>query len=664
MKYISFLFVLIFLSSSLFAQIEVYSPNKHVICHIDEETTTYTVFYKGDSILTNGRFGFVLGENDSLTHFSIEKHKITTVNETWEMVWGPQSTVQNKYSECVLEMIDQNSGLLLNVFLRCYDDGFAFRYYMPDQNGPEEIIIESEESRFTLCGEYESWWIWADYNTYEKTYIHSGLDSTHHVAAPFTLRKENGTHICIHEAALVDYSSMTLLQDGENDHCFKVNLVPAADGMKVRTQTPFESPWRVFFLADNAADLANSMLLYNLNEPCKIENTDWIKPVNYIGIWWEMHLGISDWAMTDRHGATTENMKRYIDFAAAHGIDAVLAEGWNKGWENWGEKDAFSFTEAYPDFKLKELAEYADEKGVYIIGHHETGGDTESYERQLDSAFALYQSLGIHHVKTGYAGPSPKGEHKHGQYMVNHYNLVMEKAAEYEISLDVHEPVMFSGLCRTYPNMMCGEGVRGMEWNAWSEGNMPSHTCIMPFTRGMAGPIDYTPGIFDIDLSYHKDERVKWNSLDQGNTAVHSTLANQVALMVVLYSPMQMAADLIENYEGHEAFSFIENLPATWDESVYLDAEIGEFIIVARRSGSTWYVAAITNEKKRWISIQTDFLEEGKTYNCRMLMDKPLSHYDDNPEDYMILDMDAEKGDNIELKLAPGGGALLILEEK
>ncbi|PLW92682.1 MAG: hypothetical protein C0592_09555 [Marinilabiliales bacterium] len=455
---------------------------------------------------------------------------------------------------------------------------------------------------------------------------------------------------------------MTLLQDPANKNRYKVNLVPAANGLNVRTQIPFYSPWRVFFFADNAADLAETMLLYNLNEPCKIENTEWIKPVNYVGIWWEMHLGISTWAMTERHGATTENMKAYIDFAANHGIDAVLAEGWNKGWENWGEKDAFSFTEAYPDFKLKELAEYADEKGVMIIGHHETGGDIELYERQLDSAFALYQSLGIHHVKTGYAGPTPDGEHKHGQFMVNHYNLVMQKAAEYEISLDVHEPVMFSGLCRTYPNLMTGEGVRGMEWNAWSEGNMPSHTCIIPFTRGMAGPIDYTPGIFDIDLSAHKEDREKWNSEDRGNTAVHATLANQLALMVVLYSPMQMAADLIENYEGHEAFSFIENMPATWDESIYLDAEIGEYIVVARRSGTTWYVAAITNEEKRDIAFIANFLNEGKTYIARMLYDSPESHYENNPEDYQILETEAQQLDGFNLKLAPGGGAIIVFE--
>jgi alpha-glucosidase len=387
--------------------------------------------------------------------------------------------------------------------------------------------------------------------------------------------------------------------------------------------------------------------------------------MNYIGIWWEMHLGISTWAPGPKHGARTENAKRYIDFAAANGIKGVLLEGWNTGWENWGKPNAFDFITSASDLNLKEVVEYARSKGVEIIGHHETGGDTESYEKHLEKAFKYYHELGIRVVKTGYAGPvTPSGEHHHGQCMVRHYNMVMKMAAKYQLMLDVHEPIALSGLSRTYPNLMTAEGVRGMEWNAWSEGNSPSHTCTLPFTRGIAGPMDYTPGIFDIDLSMHKDQRNTWNSLDNGQSAVHSTLSNQLALMIVLYSPLQMAADLPENYEGHPAFAFVNSMPTTWDETRILDAKVGEYILLARRSGTTWYVVGITNETGRTLVVNTDFLSNSAKYLAVSCSDSKTSHYDNEPETYVIHTSELVSGNKVAYNLAPGGGFILKISRR
>ena len=364
-------------------------------------------------------------------------------------------------------------------------------------------------------------------------------------------------------------------------------------------------------------------------------------------------------------GATTANAKRYIDFAAAHGIQGVLFEGWNTGWEQWGTPDAFDFVSPYPDFAIKEIVEYARSKNVEIIGHHETGGDILSYEKNLDSAFSFYQKLGIRIVKTGYAGPvNPPTEWHHGQYMVRHYNKVMTTAAKYHIMLDVHEPVIPSGLSRTYPNLMSFEGVRGMEWNAWSEGNPPTHSCTLPFTRGLAGPMDYTPGIFDINEDHFASKRIKWNWLDKGNTAVHSTLSNQLALMVILYSPLQMAADLIENYTDHPAFKLVEKLPATWDETRVLAAEIGQYVVIARRKGSSWFIAGITNEQPRQFEVPLSFLDQTHTYTFLTCMDAADAHYETNPEAYLITNETHTAKDSLILSLAAGGGVLIIVEEK
>jgi alpha-glucosidase len=574
MKDYILLFLALLFTSNLFAdnELSIESPSGNLTVNIKTENNrlVYSSSFNNEHIIDYSKLGFVLKENDSLCFFRILKSDKMFFDETWKPVWGQYSDIRNNYSQITIHLQDIIKNRLLDVCFRVFDDGFAFQYNFPEYN--PDIIIMSEENSFNFTENNNCWWIWADYNTLEKLYHNTSLKEASHVASSFTMQTGKGTYISIHEAAIDDYSSMTLKQDSIDSLNYKVNLVPWADGSAVKTSAPFKTPWRVVFVSSSAGGLAESSLLLNLNEPSVISDCSWIKPIKYIGIWWEMHLGISTWAMkSGRHGATTENAKRYIDFASKNGLEGLVIEGWNMGWENWGAKDAFDFITSYPDFKIKEVVDYARSKGVEIIGHHETGGDIIAYEKNLDAAFAFYNSLGIKYVKTGYAGPvNPTTEHHHGQYMVRHYNKVMRTAAKYKIMLDVHEPIIPSGWSRTYPNLMTFEGVRGMEWNAWSSGNPPSHTCILPFTRGLAGPMDYTPGIFDISEQRFADKRVKWNGPDTGKTSVHSTLCNQIALMVVLYSPLQMAADLIENYENHPAFKFVAQIPTTWDETKVL----------------------------------------------------------------------------------------------
>lgn len=630
--------------------------------HLLNSHPYYSLLYKNDIIISSSSLGFILQNNDSLTNFRIIKSSTIHFDESWKPVWGQFSSIRNHYSELKVELLDLKTPRLLNLFFRVYDDGFAFRYEIPEQKGVDDIVVISEESRVNFAGNYHCWWSWADYNTLEKLFYQTPLDSATHVAMPFTLQKSTGTYITIHEAAIENYSTMTLKR--ENASTFKINLVPWADGTLVKCKKSLKTPWRVFFIGNNPGALVESNLLQNLNEPCKFKDVSWISPMTYMGIWWEMHLGLSTWSMGANHGATTENAIRYINFASAHGIKGLVIEGWNTGWENWGKKDAFDFVSPYSDFDIKKVVDFARAKGVEIIGHHETGGDTKTYEKQLDSAFSFYQKLGIKIVKTGYAGAVvPEGEYHHGQCMVQHYNKVMRTAAKYHIMLDVHEPVILSGLSRTYPNLMTAEGVRGMEWNAWSEGNPPSHTCTLPFLRGMAGPMDYTPGIFDIDLSKHANIRKRWNSLDNGKTAVHSTIANQLALMIVLFSPLQMASDLPENYQDNPAFTFIENLPTTWDETKVLAASIGEFVVTARRKGTIWYIGAINNEIPREISVPLSMLSLRKKYQATIYSDHYKAHYETNPEAIDITSSILKSSDTLNLKLVAGGGAAIKFNE-
>ena len=666
MKNLTLLFMLLSFAANSFAnnEVSVKSPSGNLNINIKSVNNRllYSSVFNNEQIINYSNLGFVLKDIDSLCFFNVLSTDKYSFDETWKPVWGQYSSIRNNYNQITIHLKDILKNRLVDVCFRVYDDGFAFQYRFPENN--PEVIIMTEESSFSFTENNNCWWIWADYNTLEKLYHKTSLKEASHVAVPFTMQTSKGTYISIHEAAIDDYSSMTLKQDSIDSLTYKVNLVPWADGTAVKTSAPFKTPWRVVFVSSNAGGLAESSLLQNLNDTSAISDCSWIKPIKYIGIWWEMHLGISTWAMNSgRHGATTENAKRYIDFAASNGIEGLVIEGWNTGWENWGAKDAFNFVTSYPDFNIKEVVEYAKSKGVDIIGHHETGGDIVAYEKKLDAAFAFYNSLGIKYVKTGYAGPvNPPTEHHHGQYMVRHYNNVMRTAAKYKMMLDVHEPIIPSGLSRTYPNLMTFEGVRGMEWNAWSEGNPPSHTCTLPFTRALAGPMDYTPGIFDVSEQRFADKRVKWNGPDTGKISAHSTLCNQIALMVVLYSPLQMAADLIENYENHPAFKFVSQIPATWDDTKVLDAKIGEHIVIARRKGSKWFVAGITNENSRVISIDFNFLDKNKTYTLNKCFDADNAHYENNPAEYIVSKESVNYASDIKIRMAEGGGFIMILE--
>lgn len=583
------------------------------------------------------------------------------VRETWTTYWGVKRRVRNEYRAMKLRLQEQsNKQQHLTVEFRAYDDGIAYRYHVPDTI--ESVEIMSECGEFRLASNGDCWWAWADYNTLEKSYRHDSISVVEHAAAPFTLRLEDGIHLSLLEAAVDDYSTMTLKRDSLDSLNFQVNLVPWADGVAVKSSSPFHTPWRAAIISPDAAGLLTSDLVLNLNDPPSTDFS-WVRPLKYVGIWWEMHLGLSTWRKQGgRHGATTENTFSYIDFAEKHGLNGVLVEGWNTGWEHWGTPQAFDFTTPYADFDLQGVARYATAHHVELIGHHETGGDLIAYESRIDSAFSLYRSLGIRYVKTGYAGPvNPATESHHGQYMVKHLNTVMRKAAEYQIMLDVHEPVIPSGLSRTYPNLMTFEAVRGMEWNAWSDGNYPSHTCILPFTRGLAGPIDYTPGIFDIDMSQRANERVTWNGKGPGETAVHSTLSSQLALMVVNYSPMQMAADLPANYEAHPAFRFIENLPTTYDEIRILAAEIGSYVVVARRNGDNWFVGGITNEQARDIELDLSFLDSNRSYRMETCYDTPSTDFEKNPETYEIHSGWVDQRRTFILSMARGGGGVIYL---
>ena len=578
-------------------------------------------------------------------------------DEYWTQPWGENKKIKNKYQSLCIRLANKD-GVRLMVHFRVFDDGLGYRYEYDTK--ADSIWITDEKSEFTFAANGTSWSIPANFETYELLYRKLELDSLDNANTPMTLRTSGGLYASVHEAALTDFPEMTLKNIG--GRTFKADLAPLPDGIKAKFyKGSFVTPWRTVQISDEAVGLINSSLILNLNEPCALKgDLSWIKPMKYVGIWWGMHVGINSWVINDRHGATTENAKKYIDFAAANNIQGVLAEGWNSGWESWGRPShvPFDYTKPYADFDIDEIMRYAKEKGVEFLGHHETGGDIINYESQMDRAFKWTKDKGINHVKTGYAGGISNGNCHHNQRMVQHYRSVVKSAAEHHVTINAHEPIKDTGIRRTYPNMMSREGARGMEWNAWSEGNPPSHHEILPFTRLLGGPMDYTPGTFDILLASSRNhpDRRKWNGNDKGNSRVNTTLAKQIANWVVIYSPVQMASDLIENYEGHPAFQFFRDYDADCDWSRALQGEPGEFIAVVRRAKQNYYLGATTNEQSRTITVKLDFLEKGKKYDAVIYADGDDADWKTNPQSYRIEKRTVTSGDKLTIKMAPGGG--------
>jgi len=639
-------------------EIAHYSPDGKIKTTfiIEEGIPKYTVEYENRTVIDTSLMGFELKDQPSLTSgFTIEELTMSSNYKRWEPLWGEYDRIWDRNKQLLIRLKEKEEPFReIQIEFKAFNSGLGFRYIFPEQESLKDFEIMDELTQFKFAENYKAWWIPGDWDSYEHLYKATLLDEIDTCNTPVTFQSSDSIFISIHEANLTDYAGMTLARDKEDELLLYCDLVPWPDGVKVKVSETRHTPWRTIQIADNPGDLIETAMIQNLNEPNKLENTSWISPMKYVGIWWGMHIRKNTWHSGPNHGATTEEAMRYIDFASENDISGLLIEGWNSGWDSWFAGDAFDFTTPYEDFDLEKIVEYADDNGVKLIGHHETGGNIPLYEKHIDEAFKLYQDLGIHAVKTGYAGKiRPEGYHHHGQWMVNHYRMVLEKAAEYEIMIDAHEPIKPTGIRRTYPNMMTREGVRGQEYNAWSAGNPPTHTCTLPFTRMLAGPLDYTPGIFDLDFKDYKDEE-----------RVHTTLAHQLALFVVLYSPLQMAADLVENYEDHPAFQFIREVPSDWDDTEVLNASIGEYITIARNKNDDWYVGSITNEEARELTITLDFLEDETDYRAVIYADGPTASYLENPYEYEILKKDVKKGDELILKLASGGGQAIMLEAR
>lgn len=634
----------------------------------------YKVTYNNQTAIDTSLLGGFDLRNAPPMHagWKVEKEETRTFSETWQPVWGDVKEVQNNYNELKLYLKEQNPpNRLMNVVFRVYDDGLGFRYEVPEQPGLDSVIIMDENTEFKLTGNHMTWWQPGDWDIYEHLYNttrfedidaiakrnHPNLAQTYipenAVNTPVTQKTDQGLYLSFHEAALYNYSDMTLKVDKPGMKWVS-ELVGSPDSSKVKTKAPFTTPWRTIQLAEKAGDLVASHLIVNLNEPNKLTDVSWIKPTKYVGIWWEMHLGKSSWDMASgKHGATTANAKRYIDFAAANNIHAMLVEGWNTGWEHWiGFEDregVFDFVTPYPDYDIDEVVRYGKEKDVALIVHHETSAAPRTYEQQLDTAYALCKRLGVHAIKTGYVGKIiPKGQYHHGQWMVNHYQKVLETAAKYQIMVDAHEPIKDTGIRRTWPNFMSREGLRGQEFNAWSiDMNPPEHLPIVVFTRMLGGPIDYTPGIFNIKLK-------PWKEKNQ----VNHTLAKELALYVVIFSPVQMVADLPENYEGKPAMQFIRDVVTDWDDTKVINGEVGDYVTIARKAKGKdeWFLGSITDENPREYPVKLDFLTPGATYKAQIYADAPDAHWDKNPTAIVINEQTVTSDSTLVLKLAPGGG--------
>ncbi|HTD99448.1 MAG TPA: glycoside hydrolase family 97 protein [Mucilaginibacter sp.] len=659
-----------------------------------EGKPVYSVYYGDKAVIKPSTMGFTLSNDTPFDKdFILTGSERASVDETWKPVWGEVSSIRNHYEQVIVHLKQKNSpNRLLNIIFRVFEDGVGFRYEFPQQPGLKYFVISNELTGFNLAGDHKTFWIPGDYDTNEYQYttskiseidnqpvVNSATDIAIRVApdryavqTPLMMKSADGLYINIHEAALVNFPAMQLHVDNST---FKLtaNLVPDAVGNKAYVHAPFKSPWRTIIVSDKAADILSSKMILNLNDPSKIEDPSWIKPMKFVGVWWEMQTGKSTWSYakdTDTlgkdgalipsglHGGNTANVKKYIDFAAANGIQGVLVEGWNVGWEDWfgnWKENVFSFVTPYPDFDLKELTSYATSKGVHLIMHNETSGSATDYERQMDTAYRFMNKFGYTSVKTGYVGKIiPRGEHHDGQWMVNHYIRVAQKAADYRVMLDAHEPVRPTGLQRTYPNWMASEAGRGNEYNAFGQGNKPEHETIMPFTRLMGGPMDYTPGIF----------KIKGYTADP-NRQVQTTLVKQLALYVTLYSPLQMAADLPENYAKHmDAFQFIKGVAVDWDDTKVLEAEPGDYLTIARKAKGTsdWFIGAITNENSRNSTVALSFLDKGKKYIATIYADADNADWKDNPEAYKISKYVVDANTKLNLKLAKGGGAAISIK--
>ena len=659
---------------------------------------TYKVDYKGKPVIKESRLGLELRDGKNLMDgFEQLNATTSTFDETWQPVWGEVKEIRNHYNELLAELKQPSTDRYMNIRFRVYDDGVGFRYEFPQQKNLVYFVIKEEHSQFAMTGDHTAWWIPGDYDTQEYDYTESKLSeirsllpnavtanasqtvfSPTGVQTSLQMKTDEGLYINLHEAALVDYSCMHLNLDDKN-LVFESWLTPDADGFKGRLQAPCHSPWRTVMVSDDARDILSSHLILNLNEPCKIEDTSWIKPVKYMGVWWEMIAGGKPWSYTNdipsvklgetdyrkvksngNHPANTRNVKKYIDFAAKHGFDQLLVEGWNVGWEDWfgNQKDyVFDFVTPYPDFDIEQLNRYAHDKGIRLMMHHETSGSSRNYERHLEQAYQLMNKYGYTAVKSGYVGNIlPYGEHHYGQWMNNHYLYCVVEAAKHKIMVNAHEAVRPTGLCRTYPNLIGNESARGTEYQAFG-GSKTFHTTVLPFTRLQGGPMDYTPGIFEMNIS----------KLNPNNDShVNATLANQLALYVTMYSPLQMAADLPENYERFmDAFQFIKDVPVDWDNSIYLEAEPGKYVTVARKEKGTnnWFIGSATGNANHQSVISLDFLEKGKNYIATIYADTKDTDYKLNPQSYQIVKGLVNSKNKLKINTVEAGGYAVSLFE-
>lgn len=701
------LFSALLLPLSVAAQ-TVSSPNGAISVSFslaDGGRPTYEMTYKGRPVVKPSHLGLELAKDKHATKgfaetslmdgFTESHSEVSSFDETWKPVWGETATIRNHYNELLVSLSQDHTGRQMNIRFRVYDDGMGLRYEFPQQDSLVYFIVKEEHTQFAMTGDHTAWWLPGDYDTQEqetqesrlseiRARFHDAVNWSNSSVANFSetgvqtslqMKSQDGLYINIHEAALVNYPAMHLNLDDKH-MVFESWLTPDATGNKAYVQVPFNTPWRTVMVSDDARDMLSSNLILNLNEPCKIEDTSWIHSTKYCGVWWEMIVGKSSWNYTDdlpsvdiykvdwkhvrpngRHAANTENVKRYIDFAAKNGLQEVLVEGWNIGWEDWANRwkwDVFDFVTPYPDFDIQYLNEYAHSKGVKLMMHHETSSSTINYERHLEDALNLMNRYGYDAVKTGYVGDIiPRGDFHFSQSMVNHYQYVVEQAAKHHVMVNGHEAVRPTGLCRTWPNLVGNESARGTEYEAFG-GSAPSHTVILPFTRLQGGPMDYTPGILETQLSTWSDNP-SW---------VRTTLCGQLALYLTMYSPLQMAADLLENYEKYDdAFQFIRDVATDWDDSRYLEAEPARYITVARKAKGTdrWFIGGKCNEDGHQSDLRLDFLDKGKKYVCTVYADAKDADYEKNPKAYTITRRTVKQGDRLRLKMAPGGGFAVSL---